>query len=336
MRLLLSLGMRALATLLVLVSMARADQVFLTNGDRVTGALVVLENDRLEIRTAYDDTLTIPRKDVVAVVVDGEVTVLYINGVLTTGRLRTDRAGRMQLNGGQVDPRFWFGLQAIAALHPGQQQAQPSVRWSGRVDLALEAQSGNSDTDSLEIDGKLTGEWQSHRLVVTADADFERADGDSSVQEAQGTFRHDRFVSKKLFFFTTIFLEHDKFKDLNLRGLSATGPAISSSGARTGTFPSTAGRGCCTRTSRTMPTTAPIPPSTGSTITTGLCTGGSSRSSTTTSTFSTSPTLRRRNSRFAGAYAFRSAGASPRRPSSSWTIKPTRNRTPRRPTEPSN
>ncbi len=188
MRLLLSLGMRALAALLVLVSMARADQVFLTNGDQVTGALVVLENDRLEIRTAYDDTLTNPRKDVVAVTIDGEVTVLFINGVRTTGRLRTDRAGRMQLHGGQVDPRFWFGLQAIAELHPGQQQAQPSVRWSGRVDLGLETQSGNSDTDSLEVDGKLTGEWRSHRLVVAADADFERTGGDSTVQEVSLLF----------------------------------------------------------------------------------------------------------------------------------------------------
>ena len=218
------LCLRAVVVLYFLASTARADQVQLANGDRVTGKLVALDKHRLQFRTARDEALSFPRKDVVAIVVEGEVTVLFINGVRTTGRLQTGLAGQMQLHGGQVDPWFWFSLDAIATLHAGSPQAQSAVRWSGRVDLGIEVEGGNSDTDSVEIDGRVTGVWSKHRLVATADIDYERANGEATVQAAEGTLRHDRFVSEKLFFFTTVFWEHDKFKELNLRALPATGP----------------------------------------------------------------------------------------------------------------
>ena len=76
----------------------------------------------------------------------------------------------------------------------------------------------------MEIEGRIRGRSKTQRLTADAEVSFEKANDITVTENANGTFTHDSFVSQKLFFFTRIFLEYDRFKDLDLRAYLATGP----------------------------------------------------------------------------------------------------------------
>ncbi len=202
----------------------RADTVTLRNGDRITGKFVVFEDDQLRFRTAYAGILSIPRADIASLATDDDVTVLFNNGARVSGRVTADLSGRMRLVGERLDPRQLLDLNGVGSIHPGRDKIPPTFRWSGRINLGFKTESGNTDTDELNISGRIRGRSKSHRLTADAEASIEKANDVTNTEDASGSFTHESFVSEKLFFFTRLFLEYDRFKNLDLRAFLSTGP----------------------------------------------------------------------------------------------------------------
>ena len=214
--------------MLAAASPARADTVGLKFGDRITGKFEVFENDQLQFRTFYKGTLSIPREAIAYIATDDIVTILFKNGTRGSGRVVVDRSGAMRLMDDRpadgLGVRPLLGLNGIEAIHLGRNKIPPGFRWSGRINIGFKSERGNSDTDDLDIAGRVRGRSKTHRLTVDAEASFETADDNTIAEDAEGRFTHDRFVSEKLFFFTNVLLEYDRFKDLDLRALLTTGP----------------------------------------------------------------------------------------------------------------
>ncbi len=202
----------------------RADVVGLGNGDRISGKFVAFENQNLRFQTAYKETLSIPRADIVFISIDDIATVVFTNKSRAEGRVVVDQSGAMRLVGDGAGAKPLLDLNGVDAIYPGRDSIPPAFRWSGRINLGFKTESGNTETEELNLDGRVRGRSKTHRLTADAEASFESANDVTNTEDASGSFTHDKFVSKKLFFFTRLSAEYDRFKDLDLRTFLATGP----------------------------------------------------------------------------------------------------------------
>ena len=143
-------------------ALARADQVTLKNGDRLTGTIVKTDDDKktLEIKTELAGDVTVQWDAVTAIVSSQPLHLTLSDGRVITGNVTTTD-GKLSVatkDAGEVSTEH----AAIEAIRNDQQQAEfdrlqhPRLRdfWSGLFDLGLSVTEGNSSTSALSIAGK--------------------------------------------------------------------------------------------------------------------------------------------------------------------------------------
>jgi putative salt-induced outer membrane protein len=142
--------------------LARADQVTLKNGDRLTGTIVKTDDDKktLEIKTELAGEVTVQWDAVTAIESSQPLHLTLRDGRVITGTVRTTD-GKLSVaskEAGEVS----FEHAAIKAIRNDQEQAEfdrmqhPRLRdnWSGLFDLGLSVTEGNSSASALSIAGK--------------------------------------------------------------------------------------------------------------------------------------------------------------------------------------
>ena len=207
----------------VSTSPAHADHAYLKSGDRISGKLVRFEENQLIFQTDIAGTARLARKDLVAIASDRTVTVVFTNGARRTGRLVVGKLGQMLIVQAVPDAFVFFPLDQVQAIYPGAKLPK-SFRWGGKIDVGLTFERGNTDKDNLFLKLETTGRSKAERLRIEGEGEFETERDTTTTQEASGIAEHHRFSGKRLFFFTALFAEYDKFKSLSLRSLLATGP----------------------------------------------------------------------------------------------------------------
>jgi len=142
--------------------LARADQVTLKNGDRLTGTIVKTDDDKklLEIKTDLAGEVTVQWDAVTAIESSQPLHLTLRDGRVITGTVRTTD-GKLSVaskEAGEVSAEH----AAIKAIRNDQEQAEfdrmqhPRLRdnWSGLFDLGLSVTEGNSSALALSIASK--------------------------------------------------------------------------------------------------------------------------------------------------------------------------------------
>src|SRR6202035_3272656 len=158
------------------VARARADQVTLKNGDRLTGAIVKADGKTLLLKTDYAGDLTLKWSAVDAFTTAEPVHVALAGGQEVRGTL-TGSAGREEINtetsGTKSEP-----LDAIAAVRNDAEEAvyQTAERlrlhphlsdfWSSYFDAGLSLTRGNADNLSVALQGKAVREAPKNKFTV--------------------------------------------------------------------------------------------------------------------------------------------------------------------------
>jgi hypothetical protein len=139
--------------LICLASIARADVATLKNGDRVTGALVMIKAGTLQLKTANLGVVSIPMAQVVTYSVEKPVAIIIKGQEPVYGTLKLLPSGDWQVSTkGQA--------QTIAAAKPELIMPQedyekveqaPTVwqAWKGAASLGYSLQNGNQETNTL-------------------------------------------------------------------------------------------------------------------------------------------------------------------------------------------
>jgi putative salt-induced outer membrane protein YdiY len=193
---------------------AAADQVTLSNGDRVTGAVVSLGGNTLTLTTLHGD-LRIPWPDVAGLVVEDAILITVGDAAPTEVRIAAaDAAGRVTLNpGGPIEL-----TQIVALTRP-----MPPLMIDGGVNAGMITTGGNTDVNSLRFDAEATMRSSANRY--TAAAAVNRAkDRDLETAENWNTaFNYDRFLTERLFINGNSLFTNDRFRDLDLRSALGAG-----------------------------------------------------------------------------------------------------------------
>jgi putative salt-induced outer membrane protein YdiY len=207
--------------LFFLVSSAVADEVRLTNGDRLTGEIVTMEKDFLTLRTAYAGELKINWQDVICVASERELTVRLKNGEVLMGRPICPGDGTVQIVGVRIGESAEIPLDELDAINPS--PPPPAITYKGSVAGGGSISSGNSDDAFANLSADFRARSERHRLTLGGRYNYGETDNEITTRNALGRIKYDFFIKKALYAYAHALFESDDFRDLNLQSAMGAG-----------------------------------------------------------------------------------------------------------------
>ena len=198
--------------LLCVVSPAAADELRLANGDRLTGQTVSLAGGTLTFASTYG-TVEVPWIEVVALTVDQPVLVTVGTNPPVPVTLGVAAEGQATLQPGGTALGNTVPLAQITALS----RPQPAVIVDGGANAGYITTSGNTDVNSLRLDGDVVARAAANRYTANAALIRAKDRGIETARTWTTAFKYDRFVTPRLFLNASTSLTNDPFRDLDLR-----------------------------------------------------------------------------------------------------------------------
>ncbi|MGE3404739.1 MAG: YdiY family protein [Vicinamibacterales bacterium] len=195
-----ALSWLAAAAVLIGTSPAAADTLQLTNGDRLTGTIVSLAAGTLTFRTP-NGSLTVPQASIAALTSDQPLLVTI--GAAAPAR---QEPGPVPLEG-------------LVALGP----PQPAFTIDGGANAGFVATGGNTDVNSLRIDGDAVARAGANRLTLRAAINRAEDRGTPTAESWNAGVDYDRFLTRRLFVTGNSLFTHDAFRDIDLRSALGVG-----------------------------------------------------------------------------------------------------------------
>jgi hypothetical protein len=218
------------------------DEIYLQNGDRVSGLLQEISPGAFVVDTPYAGQLTIAREAVAGVTTEAVVTVFLQDGGVTVGRLVWGETGQ-GIDAGQGPAPL--PLEHLAeAVRPGvdmepepEPEASPTAAaetaaeeipvvpspWSGMVESGLSLRSGNTDTTDFTVSAKVMYATGGHELTLKAAGAYGEADGLINTRRASGEARWQYYTSERSYLYMLGGAERDDGRKLDLRLSAAAG-----------------------------------------------------------------------------------------------------------------
>lgn len=207
------IGLMLVMNGLLAAGMARADEVILNNGDRITGKVVELVDGTLSIKTEYAGTVKIEWKQVQGLSTDGPVY-LKIGDNLIRATVSESTTGAATLQAEELPTAESVELSQLQSMS---YEKKPPVKVSGRINVGASSSSGNTNTDQLNGEFQFVARSDKNRFTLLAEVNKGKTDGEQTESNWTTYFGYDHFVTKKLYAYASASAENDKFKDINLR-----------------------------------------------------------------------------------------------------------------------
>lgn len=199
-----------------LAAPAAADEIYLHNGDRLTGTIVRMEENILTVQTDYGGEIKIDWKKVqrlratspLKILVPGESRDVLRDFVYGThGQREVTEAG----------PDSATPLSDITAIN-----LEP-FRLAGTVSVGGNNTSGNSSTKAFNSAVRLTLYAHRQRLLVEGKYNYGQANDQVTARNSLASLKHNYFISKQIFIETFGMLEKDALQALQLRTTIGSG-----------------------------------------------------------------------------------------------------------------
>ena len=203
-----------------------ADQITLSNGDRITASIIKKDGEKLTIKSEILGEITLPWASVAGIQSEEPLYVVVpgqepIAGRVTTqnGNLRVDRAGTPV-----VSPLA--GISAIRGeeaqrkyerlLHPGYLDL-----WAGYFDLGFALTRGNARTQTLNTAFNMARATRTDKTTLRFNQIYSRAEinrvNDVTARAVRGGIAYDHNLGSRAFYNLLNDYEYDQFQDLDLR-----------------------------------------------------------------------------------------------------------------------
>ena len=212
--------------LLCCVASAYAQQVTLKNGDRLSGSITNLGDNKLTVKTEYAGAVTLGW-DAVSTISSATPLVITGSNKETASGTVTTRDDRLLVDtaSGQKEIPFTdiVAIRSVAeqgayekSLHPGMLQG-----WAGGGNFGLALARGNADTTSLSLGFTAARPTPTDKLSITASSLYARntTNGISttSADAFAGSLRYDRNLTPKIFAFVLMAGAYDHAQALDER-----------------------------------------------------------------------------------------------------------------------
>jgi putative salt-induced outer membrane protein YdiY len=221
----------ALALCAVLAGAARADQIVMKNGDRVTGSIIKQDGKTITVKTANFGVVTAPWDQVESITSDTPVTVALKDGKSVAGKLATAE-GKVQVAGVAVAPADVTAIRNADEQRNYERLLRPGMLdlWSGSGSLGFAGANGNARTLTFTTAANAARVTRTDKMslyfnVIKASATVNQKSS-STAQAVRGGWGYEHNVSSR--FFLSVFndYEYDKFQNVDLRFVLGAGAGV--------------------------------------------------------------------------------------------------------------
>jgi hypothetical protein len=199
-----------------------ADTVWLKNGDKLSGTITVFDGGKLLIQTKYAGAVTIDWKEVKTLDSDQHLLVkqdAYTGEVSKS--LTAAEDGKVTLANGEAPKTVELAsIQQILKPKP----VVEDLVWKGNVDLALDYQRAEKDTDDYDVGFKTTARHGRWRHTAEGEYNREVQDDETTTDNWRAEYALDRFLTDKWFWQGRLNYKRDHIEELARQRVVGTGP----------------------------------------------------------------------------------------------------------------
>ena len=207
---------RCVGVMLLLASGASADEIRMKNGDRLTGDIVRMEKEILVFKSAYAmEQLGISWEEVECIRSDGYLPMEFAGQDFLIGRLDCPESGKVQIENYLLGKSTAIPLNNLLSVNPS--------TYSGIFNLGGTYNSGNTDTQAVNVATRFQVKTRKHRFTVDAKYNFGEANGQSTARNSSASLKYDFFAREKIYSYAQSLNEQDHFANLNLRNTEGLG-----------------------------------------------------------------------------------------------------------------
>lgn len=230
--------MRYLICVLFFAGVSWADQITLTNGDRVTGSVIRSDTKVLVLKTENAGELTFKWESIAAISAPGPLYIGLGGSQMIVGSVETVN-GRFSVttqNAGVIVT----AKESIQFIRNNDEQAKAQAEidhfrnprlvdlWVGNLDLGFAASRGNANTATLTIAADAQRATTRDKIAVYyrsifSSSDFSGGATQTTANSKRGGVAYNLNLNKRAFIFGSVDLESDQFQSLDLRFAPAGG-----------------------------------------------------------------------------------------------------------------
>ncbi|MFJ2493111.1 DUF481 domain-containing protein [Pseudomonas iridis] len=199
-----------------------ADTVWMKNGDKLTGTITVFDGGKLLIQTKYAGAVTIDWKEVKTLDSDQHLLVKQdaYTGEMSKSLTAADD-GKVTLANGEAPKTVELAsIQQILKPKP----VVEDLVWKGNVDLALDYQRAEKDTDDYDIGFKTTARHGRWRHIGEGEYNREVQDDVTTTDNWRAEYSLDRFLTDQWFWQGRLNYKRDHIEELARQRVVGTGP----------------------------------------------------------------------------------------------------------------
>src|SRR3569623_1682396 len=135
--------------------------------------------------------------------------------------LQADRARRLRIRIGSLAETAPLALDRIDAINPPRQGDRSVL--SGRASLGGNLARGNTDAQTLHLDGELVARNASQRVTLDGELNEAAQDGVETASNWRVGVKYDHFASERFFYYANTRFDHDGQAGLDLRSTLGAG-----------------------------------------------------------------------------------------------------------------
>jgi hypothetical protein len=203
---------------------ATADTVWLNNGDRLSGSIVLMDGGKLILKTRYAGQVSIDWKDIDTLRSDKPLLVKRDDReVVASERLEAAGAGMLRVVNGESQT---IPLAQVHQLIPPRPLITDVVS-EGNLDMALKLERNEEDTDHFKLRGDTRIRHSHWRHLLNAEYERETEDDEVSENNWDLEYDLDRFFTEQWFWRLSHEQHRDQFEDVERWRGVGSGPGYS-------------------------------------------------------------------------------------------------------------
>jgi putative salt-induced outer membrane protein YdiY len=209
--------MLSAAVLVVLLGCgwASADEVWLKNGDRLTGKVVSLEEGTLLFSTTYAGDISIKWKEVANLKTEEPIRIVLSDETTVHGPVLPGEGGKVSVRAEKLAEPVTMDLADVRIINP--KPPKPPLSATLRVNLGASFATGNTDKEDIYADGEFVARTDHNRYTIGGLYRRSESDNVKTEDKSLGYMKYDHFFAKKWYAYANASGETDEFKDLDLR-----------------------------------------------------------------------------------------------------------------------
>ncbi len=201
-----------------------ADTVTMKNGDRLTGTIVSKTDGNLIFKTGFAGDITLNWGEISSLTTDKPVVLVLDNDTsIEAANLLPGAGGMANIQTANVGNPMQVALGSVKYINPPVEVSGKGVKVSGRINAGASIASGNSDTESYNLDGEVIMRTKQNRTTVGANLFRASDNGNDTEDKAAAYLKYDHFLNDKQYIYGNTTFARDKFKDQKLKSTIGLG-----------------------------------------------------------------------------------------------------------------